>query len=197
MKTSHLLSTSMVVALFLTSTAGQHLSAQEAQHYADHEPAVVRNLPDYVREADIDGFKDVSRALFLGRAGIGEYWQYSQGSDTCIGLFYYEDGHPYMAGVCGDPEDANENGFSFTSVVQDDDDVVAQAAWFSGNWDPQVSNKGAVIRYATADGTLLSENDDPLTTLFEESAPITVSNSGRGQERLPFLEGADLTLKTT
>ena len=185
-------------ALLAAGFTGQQLAAKEVPSTVDHEPAQIQSLPDYVRQADSDGFKGVSDALFLGRAGIGEYWQYKQGEETCIGLFYYEDGAPYMSGVCGDPNDEREAGFFFTSVVQDGDEVVAQAAWFSGNWDPKTSNRDAIIRYASADGAQLAEDEDPLGSLFiEEATPVASDNGDVSQESVSMIRGEDLTLQTS
>ena len=193
-----LITTTLLPAMFAAGLTGPQLAAKEIPSTVDHEPAQIQSLPDYVRQADSDGFKGVSDALFLGRAGIGEYWQYKQGEETCIGLFYYEDGSPYMSGVCGDPNDEREEGFSFTSVVQDGDEVVAQAAWFSGNWDPETSNRDAIIRYASADGAQLAEDEDPLGALFTEvevSLPSRSDNPSHGS--VSMIRGEDLTLQTS
>lgn len=111
----------------------------------DHDNAVSRPLPDYVINQEPETFSNAKNVAFLGESGIGEYWQFELGTDTCV-AFYEKIDEGFMSLSCEETSKVDEKGISSTYMSVDGNDVYTQDAWFTGDTESEEKADEAVVK---------------------------------------------------
>lgn len=164
---------------------------------AEHDEPIKQPLPDYIRNTAPDLMASVTEdALYLGRAGIGEYWQYRNGEDTCVGLFFYDgEDNPIMNATCGNPDNPNDPGLFGTDIVAYDDKTVMQSAWFPGSWEDDQDYAHAMVTYREVNELPYSLEETPSSAQFERPVSFSLPDQQGTIER-SMVSGDVLSLKT-
>lgn len=137
-----------IATAFLAATFGfsaMTTNSQAQQDVVDHDAPESRPLPDYIIDQDPAYFSAAKNVAFLGESGIGEYWRFELGADTCVGFWDGID-EGYLSVSCEETRKVNNKGIASTYMSIDGDEVYTQDAWFTGDVGSTKHGNDAVVK---------------------------------------------------
>lgn len=190
-----IITTSSVAALVF-SVAILTTTSNAQQDVVNHDTPELRPLPEYILDQDREYFSSARNVAFLGESGIGEYWQYNYGSDTCVAMWDKID-VGYVSISCEETSKVGDKGIASTYMSVNGDEIHTQDAWFTGDVDSPEHGDEAVVKLrhdivpdAGSDPGFKAE--EFLEELQEEK--VIVEPASGGDEVIDMIQGEEQKL---